>query len=119
MIKKQPVIMFALEWCEFCGSVIKFFNVLEIPFQSIDLDSVEYQKDDKGLKIRKVLEDRTGQKTIPQIYIGKHYIGGGTDLFDAWKSGKLKKILEEENIPYNKSIEVDPYTMLPTWMHPR
>ena len=111
--------MFALEWCEFCASVRKFFKAVGIEYQSVDLDSVPYQKDDKGLKIREVLKVRTGQKTIPQIYVGGEYVGGGTDLFDAWKDGSLQKLLNEHEIPYDKNAEVDPYTMLPTWMHPR
>src|SRR5262245_23083557 len=41
----QPVVMFALEWCEFCWSVRKLFREYDIPYRSIDLDSVDYQKD--------------------------------------------------------------------------
>ena len=44
----EPVVLFALEWCEFCWSVRKLFARLGIPFRSIDLDSVDYQHDDLG-----------------------------------------------------------------------
>jgi cysteine synthase len=37
----QPVVMFALEWCEFCWSVRKLFQAFGIPYRSVDLDSVE------------------------------------------------------------------------------
>src|SRR5690606_23673941 len=81
----QPVVMFALEWCEFCWSVRRLFADLGIPYRSIDLDSVEYQQDDRGGEIRAALTARTGIATIPQIFIGGELIGGCTDLFDAWK----------------------------------
>ena len=56
----QPVVMFALEWCEFCWSVRKLLTEFGIPYRSIDLDSVAYQKDNRGGDIRAALraEDR-------------------------------------------------------------
>ena len=75
MIADEPVVMFALEWCEFCWSVRKLFAKLEIPYRSVDLDSVEYQRNDRGGKIRAVLADQTGEVTIPQIFIGGKHIG--------------------------------------------
>jgi cysteine synthase A len=34
-------------------------------YRSVDLDSSDYQLDDRGGKIRSVLAARTGSKTIP------------------------------------------------------
>src|SRR6185312_12581258 len=63
VLDHSSVVMFALEWCEFCWSVRKLFTRLGITYRSVDVDSVEYQKDDLGGKIRAVLADRTGAKT--------------------------------------------------------
>ena len=117
--KDQPVVLFALEWCEFCWSVRKMFAKYEIPYRAIDLDSVEYQKDDKGGNIRAAIREQTGLKTIPQIYIGGHHVGGATELFDACKDGRMQKMLEENAVPYNTSIDMDPYEFLPGWLHSR
>ena len=57
--REQPVVMFALEWCEFCWSVRRLFAEYKIPYRSIDLDSVDYQRDDRGGKIRAALAART------------------------------------------------------------
>ncbi len=115
----QPVILFALEWCEFCWSVRKMFAMYEIPYRSIDLDSVEYQQDNKGGNIRAALREQTSAKTIPQIFIGGQYIGGATDLFDACKDGSMQKLLEENTVNYNKEVTADPYSFLPGWLHKR
>src|SRR5690606_17752047 len=40
--RSEPVVLFALEWCEFCWSVRKLFARLGIEYRSVDLDSVEY-----------------------------------------------------------------------------
>ena len=62
-------------------------RALGIAYDSVDLDSVAYQADDRGGKIRAVLAERTGSPTIPQIYIGGQHIGGCTELFDAMRDG--------------------------------
>jgi cysteine synthase A len=117
--KQQPVVVFALEWCEFCWSVRKFFIKVGLEFNSVDLDSVEYQQDNLGQQIRAVLTERTSIKTIPQIFIGGELIGGCTEMFDAWQDGSAQALLESHNIAYDKNSETDPYTFLPQWLHPR
>ena len=115
----NPVVIFATEWCEFSWSARKMFAKYEIPYRAIELDSVAYQVDDKGGKIRKAIEHRTGLKTIPQIYVGGVHLGGATEMFDACKDGSLGKMLEENNVAWNQSVETDPYTFLPGWLHSR
>jgi cysteine synthase A len=115
----KPVTLFALEWCEFCWSVRKMFTQYEIPFRSVDLDSVAYQENNRGGEIRAALKEVTGLSTIPQIFVGGQHVGGATELFDAWKSGQLQKMLEENSVPYKRQVGVDPYSFLPGWLQPR
>jgi cysteine synthase len=119
IVRDEPVVLFALEWCEFCWSVRKLFARLGIDYRAVDLDSVEYQADDRGGKIRAVLAERTGAKTIPQIFIGGEHIGGCTDLFDAWRAGTAQRRLEACNIAYDRNADIEPYAFLPKWLHPR
>ncbi len=115
----QPVVMFALEWCEFCWSARKLFASLDIPYRAVDLDSVAYQEDDLGGKIRAVLKARTGTPTIPQIFIGGRHLGGCTELFDALAEGSLREQLLDLGIEMAETDGVDPYSFLPGWLHPR
>ena len=117
--KDEPVVLFALEWCEFCWSVRKMLARYGIPYRSVDLDSVEYQADNKGGNIRAAIREQTGQKTIPQIYIGGHHVGGATELFDACRDGTMQRLLEENAVAWNKDVKQDPYTFLPGWLHTR
>jgi len=118
-IRSEPVVLFALEWCEFCWSARKLFARAGIQYRSVDLDSVAYQAGDLGGKIRAVLAKRTGAITIPQIFIGGAHIGGCTDLFDAWRNGSIQRSLKENSISYDANAAIDPYTLLPKWLHPR
>ena len=91
----------------------------EIPYRTIELDSVDYQEDNKGVNIRAAIREKTGQKTIPQIYVGGEHIGGATEFFDALKDGSMKKMLEQNNVAWKKSADQDPYSFLPAWLHKR
>jgi cysteine synthase A len=117
--RAQPVVMFALEWCEFCWAVRKMFARHGIAYRSVDLDCVEYQRDDRGGKIRAALSARTSVTTIPQIFIGGELVGGCTDVFDAYKAGRLQALLDRHGASYDRSLRVDPYSFLPSWLHPR
>jgi len=117
--REQPVTMFALEWCEFCWSVRRMFARHGIAYRSVDLDSVEYQKENRGGKIRAALTARTSFSTIPQIFVGGEFLGGCTDVFDAYKQGRLQELLQKNDVSYDRNLKVDPYSFLPGWLHPR
>jgi cysteine synthase A len=119
ILESSPVVMFALEWCEFCWSVRKLFARAGIPYESVDLDSVSYQQDELGGRIRAVLADRTGQVTIPQIFIGGRHVGGCTETFDEFKQGRLGERLEAAGVEFDRNCRIDPYTLLPNWLHKR
>jgi cysteine synthase A len=117
--KDEPVALFALEWCEFCWSVRKFFARAGIPYRSIDLDSAAFQKDDLGGRIRAALRAKTGSVTIPQVFVGGEFIGGCTETFDAWRSGKLQKLLNASGVRHETIAAIDPYSFLPKWLQAR
>jgi cysteine synthase A len=116
---EQPLVMFALEWCEFCWAVRKLFAQCKIPYRSIDLDSAAYQRDDRGGQIRAVLRERSGSKTIPQVFVGGEFIGGASETFDAFRAGRLQQLLLQRGVRFDQSVRVDPSSLLPGWIHPR
>jgi cysteine synthase A len=115
----QPVVMFALEWCEFCWSVRRMLAHFDVPYRSIDLDSVAYQKDDWGGAVRAALNARTGMRTIPQIFVSGELVGGSTDLFAAWKEGRVQSRLEAAGVAVRERGQVDPFGFLPGWLQSR
>jgi len=115
----KTVVMFALEWCEFCWSVRKAFARLGIDYRSVDLDSVAYQADDRGGKLREALRSHTGSNTFPQIFVNGQFVGGCTDVFDAVNDGSFQQRLEANGIPFEVVAGFNPYHLLPTWLHPR
>ncbi|HEY5603757.1 MAG TPA: cysteine synthase A [Gammaproteobacteria bacterium] len=116
---RRPVVMFAYEWCEFCGAVRKVFAKFGIAYTSIDLDSVAYRQGDRGGKLFEVLKRRTGSVTLPQIFVGGDFEGGCIEVFDSLKSGQLQTRLAKHAAIADPSVKMDPYTLLPTWLLPR
>jgi cysteine synthase A len=116
----HPVVLFALEWCEFCWSVRKLFGRLGVPFRAVDLDSVALQENDMGSKLRAVLLHETGRPTIPQVFMGGEHIGGATDVFAAVQEGRMAQLLSGHGITLAElPDDFDPLSLLPGWLHKR
>jgi cysteine synthase A len=118
-IDSEPVVMFALQWCEFCWAVRKLFDRLGVACRSVDLDSVALQEGLLGTRLRAVLRRRTGASTIPQIWIAGNPIGGATELLEAVREGRLQQLLAAARIPFDVDADIDPADYLPRWLHPR
>jgi len=117
--QEQPVIMFALEWCEFCWAARKAFSEYSISYSSVDLDSVAYQQDDRGGKIREVLKQKTGSPGLPQIFIRGEFVGGCTDVIGDLKTGQMQSRLKKHGIHFEPSVTTNPEEFLPKWLLPR
>ena len=112
----EPVVMFALEWCEFCWSVRKLFKAAGIPFRSVDIDSVAMQAGGEGARIRAEVSRLTGLSTIPQVFVGGEFIGGCTDVLDQFADGKLQRHLNEAGVEFDSQKNIDPHGFLPLWV---
>ena len=111
--------MFALEWCEFCWALRKFFHAYRIPYRSVDLDSVAFQQGDLGGEIRKDLHRRLGSPTIPQVFVGGAPVGGCTETLELFRTGELQRRLTACGVAFDAGAEGDPARFLPRWVHPR
>jgi cysteine synthase A len=115
----RPVVMFALEWCEFCWALRKFFRAYGIAYRSVDLDSVAFQQGDLGGEIRKDLHRRLGSPTIPQVFVGGAPVGGCTETLELFRTGELQRRLTGCGVAFDPGAEGDPACFLPKWVHPR
>lgn len=116
-IASKPVVVYALEWCEFSWSVRRMFQEAGIEYLSVDLDSTAY-RGERSTRLRAALLEVCGAPTIPQVFVGGEHVGGATETFDAYNSGRLKTLLDSQHIPMITAAE-NAYAYLPKWLHPR
>ena len=80
------VVMYSTGVCPYClmaERLLKSKGVEEIEKIRVDLDPGR----------RKEMMDRTGRRTVPQIYVGDRHVGGYDDLYALDKAGELDKLL--------------------------
>ena len=85
----------------------------------MDIDSVAYQEDGRGGRIRAAVGALTGSTTIPKIFVGRHLVGGATDVFDAFTDGRLQKLLVDHSVTFDQELRIDAYSLLPNWLERR
>lgn len=119
VINDHSVVVFALEWCEFCWSVKKLFDKCKIPYHIVNLDSAEYQSENYGKAVRNVMNEKTGCITIPQVFVDGEFIGGATETFDEINRGSLQARFDSVGVSYQLPENLDPYKFLPDWLQAR
>jgi len=82
------VTMYSTAVCPYCvraEMLLKQRGVEEIEKIRIDLDPAQ----------RSIMMERTGRRTVPQIYNGDTHVGGYDDLAALDRAGGLKPLLEK------------------------
>ena len=114
----QPVVVFALTWCEFTWAVRKLFKRCGIAYRAVDLDSVAFQNDNWGGKIRAALTEYSGVPTIPQIFVGGQLIGGASETLTAFAQGRLQELLNKYGVSFQDAVGDKVYSLMPGWVQP-
>jgi len=115
----EPLVVFALEWCEFCWSAFKLLDALGLSYCRVDLDGPDYLDAAWAADVRRALAETCGAPTVPQVYLGGAYLGGATELFDAWNSGALSTMLGDAGLGHSDPSLDDAYSLLPKWLQKR
>ncbi|MEM8625009.1 MAG: pyridoxal-phosphate dependent enzyme [Pseudomonadota bacterium] len=110
-----PVVMFGFEWCEFCWSVRRLFDTAGIAYRSIDVDTAEFRQDDRGGKVLRAVFEKTGLRTVPQVFIAGERVGGATEVLAAFADRSLHQRLAKLDTPITPDTVDDPMAFLPAW----
>jgi len=91
MIKENKIAVFSKSSCPYCR---KAKGLLSEKYSSVQTAILELDKENDGSVIQDYLEEKSGQRTVPNIFIGEKHIGGSSDLADLENEGKLKALVE-------------------------
>ena len=79
------VVMYTTGWCPYCERARRLLKRKGVPVTEIDLDSAPEE--------RAEMEQKSGRRTVPQIFIGDTHVGGSDDLHALEDAGKLDALL--------------------------
>ena len=85
MVKTCEVEIYTLEWCPYCEKAKALLKSKGVSYKEYDIGKEEVEEE---------MQERTdGAKTVPQIFIDGHLVGGYDDLVEANISGELNELL--------------------------
>ena len=83
----KKVVIYTGDLCIHCNLAIELLNRKKIKF-------TEYNVAKDMAKRNEMLKRSNGAKTVPQIFIDEHLIGGNVELQALEKEGKLNSLLD-------------------------
>ncbi|EAQ86182.1 hypothetical protein CHGG_07435 [Chaetomium globosum CBS 148.51] len=89
LIDENAVMIFSKSYCPYCRDAKSVFSTRDVKYKAVELNQM-----DDGDDIQDALQKMTGQRTVPNIFIGGTHIGGSSDLNNVVSSGKDGKSID-------------------------
>ncbi|GMH05549.1 hypothetical protein Nepgr_007389 [Nepenthes gracilis] len=90
IVASNPVVVFSKSYCPFCVKVKKLLSELRVSYKAVELDT-----ETDGSEIQSTLLEWTGQRTVPNVFIGGNHIGGCDTTTAMHQEGKLVPLLTQ------------------------
>lgn len=100
-ISKNKVMVFSKTTCPFCKKVKDLFKNLNVEFKVLELDQIS-----NGAELQNALQEVSGQKTVPNIYINSKHLGGCDDTLKAQAENRLLPMINDEGESYDYDLIV-------------
>lgn len=80
----------------YCTAICPYCVQAERLLYAKGVTEIEKIRVDLQPELRLAMVEKTGRRTVPQIYIGKQHIGGFDDLAKLEHSGELARMLNSQ-----------------------
>jgi glutaredoxin 3 len=84
-IKASKIMIFSKTSCPYCKKAKEAISQLTPLFSVVELDVIK-----DGAQMQAALLEMTGQKTVPNIFVGGKHVGGCDATLDAIASGQFQ-----------------------------
>tara|TARA_B100001287_G_C22383957_1_gene390112 strand:- start:16 stop:267 length:252 start_codon:yes stop_codon:yes gene_type:complete len=81
----KKVTIYSTRICPYCVRAKNFFTKKDIEYIEIMIDS--------DISLMREMMEKSGRKSVPQIFIGDYHVGGFDDLIEHDMDGKLEALL--------------------------
>jgi len=92
-IAEKPVFIISKEYCPFCVKAKEALKNYNIKPECIEI--MEIENNPHMDEIQDFMRELTGGRSVPRVFIGGKFIGGGDETVAAHKAGKLDKMLRD------------------------
>lgn len=96
LIKENDVMVFSKSYCPYCSRAKNLLKKLQV--KRLDVLELDHLAD--GFEIQSELSERSGQRTVPSIWIKGKFFGGSSDLLEAHQNGSLQKLFEQGDVEF-------------------
>jgi glutaredoxin 3 len=79
------VTIYSTRFCPYCVAAKQLLKSKDVSFEDIPVDG--------DAQLRRKMTELSGQRTVPQIWIGETHVGGYTDLAALERRGELDRLL--------------------------
>ncbi|HEX4051378.1 MAG TPA: glutaredoxin 3 [Steroidobacteraceae bacterium] len=86
MATPAAVLLYSKSWCPYCERAKALLRHKGISFEEVDIETHPERREE--------MIERSGRRTVPQIFIGTRHIGGSDDLFGLEAAGRLDRLLQ-------------------------
>eukprot|EP00982_Pelagococcus_subviridis_P004154 29081-Pelagococcus_subviridis.AAC.17 len=87
--ESNAVTVWSKSWCPFCTQVKQLLEKEGASYLAIELDKFH-----EAEEIQASLAATTGQRTVPNVFVGGKHVGGCDDTMALHRSGELRKMIE-------------------------
>lgn len=81
-----PVILYTRKLCTYCNQAKQLLAQVGASYTEINIDG--------DPETARLMMEKSGRRTVPQIWIGDTHVGGFDDLYSLYRSGKLQPLLQ-------------------------
>eukprot|EP00090_Calanus_glacialis_P046283 TRINITY_DN900_c0_g1_i1.p1 TRINITY_DN900_c0_g1~~TRINITY_DN900_c0_g1_i1.p1 ORF type:complete len:107 (-),score=39.07 TRINITY_DN900_c0_g1_i1:96-416(-) len=92
-IEEKPVFIISKEYCPFCVKAKDALKGYNIKPECIEI--MEIENNPNMNEIQDYMKKITSGRSVPRVFIGGKFIGGGDETMAAHKSGNLQKMLQD------------------------
>eukprot|EP00929_Paragymnodinium_shiwhaense_P003286 TRINITY_DN103738_c0_g1_i1.p2 TRINITY_DN103738_c0_g1~~TRINITY_DN103738_c0_g1_i1.p2 ORF type:complete len:100 (+),score=21.22 TRINITY_DN103738_c0_g1_i1:139-438(+) len=92
-IADNTIVVFSKSSCPFCFKAKDALTAVGAKFTAVELDELEDMD-----AMQDALKEKTGGRTVPRVFIGGKFIGGGTQTVNLHQSGELQKLVQEAQV---------------------
>ena len=81
------VVMYSTGWCPYCMRARSLLERMGVAYEEIRVDEEPAERETMAAK-------SGGRRTVPQIFVGEHYVGGFDELHALHHAGEFDQLLE-------------------------